>query len=248
VNPHLTYEEVRRKVDKINRRSYDYEQPFFNAVDDILDKSEGKHVTSVLTESLEKLLAQVNTEIDAIEKEIDVTPTCQAGCAHCCYFPIIVTRLEVKLMLLYIEQLPKERKRAVLDQIGTYLKKYSSNLEGIKNLDFERDQDFKRQYKQLTLPCVFLNLKTNKCMAYEVRPIPCRTYTNYADVSVCSNELIPKEPVSYEFLHHFYVQGMDEIIQEVLEVVEDRELGFSYPADAADVNYLPILLKEEMEV
>ncbi|WP_332691569.1 YkgJ family cysteine cluster protein [Halalkalibacter lacteus] len=248
MNPQLTYEDVRRKVEKINRRSYDYEQPFFNTVDDILDESAGKHVKSVLTESFQKLLAQVNTEIETIEREIDLTPTCQAGCAHCCYFPIIVTRLEVKLMLLFVGQLPKERKQTVLDQFESYLHQFSSNLNDVKKLDFQQDQDFKRKYKHLTLPCVFLNLETNKCMAYEVRPIPCRTYANYVDVSVCANEILPKEPVSYEFLHRFYVQGMDEVIQEILEVVDDSELGFTYPNDTADVNYLPILLQEEFEV
>ncbi|MFC0471162.1 YkgJ family cysteine cluster protein [Halalkalibacter kiskunsagensis] len=243
----LTYDDIKRKVEQINKRIYDYEQPFFNTVDDILDESEGKHVTSVLTESLEKLLAQVNREIETIEKEINVTPTCQVGCAHCCYFPIIVTRLEVKLMLMYIAQQQKERKQVVLQQIRSYLHEHSSILNDIKMLDFRKDQEFKRKYKELALPCVFLNLETSKCMAYEVRPIPCRTYTNYVDVSVCEKEVLPKEPVSYEFLHRFYVQGMDEVIQEILEVVEDKELGFSYPADAGDVNYLPVLLQEELE-
>ncbi|WP_332630868.1 YkgJ family cysteine cluster protein [Halalkalibacter flavus] len=243
----LTYEDMKNIVGQINQRNYDYDEPFLNVVDEILDNSEGKHVQTVLNESFEKLLSQVNTEIEQVEKEMELSSLCRVGCAHCCYFPIIVTRLEVKLMLFYINQLPKDRKQVIKNQVEEYLHQHEATLSDMKKLDFEKDQNFKRKYKEFHLPCIFLNRETNKCMAYEVRPIPCRTYVNYVDADVCANELLPKEPISYEFLHRFYVEGMDEVIQEILEVVEDKEIGFSYPDDAADVNYLPLLLQEELQ-
>ncbi len=179
---------------------------------------------------------------------MDVKPTCALGCAHCCYIPIVVTRLEVKLMLMFIKRLPEERREKITKQIEFYLQQHTSELEQLRGLDFKSDPTFKDTYKKMELPCIMLNLETNTCMAYEVRPIPCRTYVNYANPLVCEEDRLPKEPLNYEFMHPFYVQGMDEVIQEILEVVQDSDLGFSYPADAADVNYLPILLKEEREV
>ncbi|GAE28381.1 hypothetical protein JCM9140_4602 [Halalkalibacter wakoensis JCM 9140] len=244
----LTYEEMKRKVEQINNRNYQYDEPFLKVVDEILDHSEGKHVKTVLNDSFKKLLSQVDKEIDHIEKEINVGSVCKVGCAHCCYFPIVITRLEAKLLLLYIESLPEDQRKTFYEQIDRYVRTYGAQLEVVKGLDFSQDTEFKRKYNELKLPCMFLNLETNTCMAYEVRPIPCRTYMNYVNTKVCENELLPKEPVSYEFLHRFYVEGMDEVIQEILEVVEDHELGFSYPDDAADVGYLPLLLKEELSL
>ncbi|ARK28975.1 YkgJ family cysteine cluster protein [Halalkalibacter krulwichiae] len=246
MNQPISYQEMTEKVKKINQRDYDYEQPFFDLVDQLLDESEGKHVHNFLTDAFERLLAQVNKEIELVEDELGLTPTCGVGCAHCCYFPIIVTRLEAKLMLLFINQLPEARKQRIFLQISEYHDKFSSEINVIKKFDFKKDDSFKLKYKQLGLPCMFLDEETNRCIAYEVRPIPCRTYLNYTNASVCSEEHLPKEPVSFEFLHRFYVQGMDEIIQEILEVVSDQSLGFSYPNDAAEVNYLPILIEEEL--
>lgn len=244
---HLEYNDIIKVVTKINSRNYDYETPFFDKVDEVLDTSEGKHVETVLMEAFEKLLSQVSTEINTIEQEMSLKPTCALGCAHCCYFPIVVTRLEVKLMLMFIKRLPDERRQSITDHIATYLQRHNTELEQLRGLDFKSNPTFKDTYKKMELPCIMLDMKTNTCMAYEVRPIPCRTYVNYADPLVCKEERLPKEPLSYEFMHPFYVQGMDEVIQEILEVVNDSDLGFSYPADAADVNYLPILLKEELD-
>lgn len=247
VNDSLSYKDLTNKVKMINKRDYDYEIPFFEVVDHVLDTSEGKHVKTVLTEAFEKLLTQVDIEIKKMEEETQLTSSCASGCAHCCYFPVIVTRLEAKLMLMFINQMPDEKKRTILNQISTYTEKYSSKLTTVQQINFKEDESFKLKYKTAGIPCVFLDEQSNRCMVYEIRPNSCRTYVNYVDISVCSKEHLPKEPLNFEFLQRFYVQGMDDIIQEILEVVNDHSLGFSYPDDAAEVNYLPILLQEELE-
>ncbi|MFC0557462.1 YkgJ family cysteine cluster protein [Halalkalibacter alkalisediminis] len=243
----LSYKELSSKVELINKRQYDYDLPFLDVVDQVLDESEGKHVKNVLAEAFEKLLSQVSTEVNKIEDEVSLKSSCTLGCAQCCFLPIVITRLEAKLMLMFINQMDKERKKQVLNQVSAYIDKYSSLLSDVKQIDFKKDDAYKIKYKQLGIPCVFLDQKTNSCMVYEIRPISCRTYVNYVDASVCSNEYLPKEPLNFEFMQRFYVQGMDEVIQEILEVVEGKSLGFSYPDDAAEVNYLPLLLQEELD-
>ncbi len=237
---------MKEKVRVMNERSYDYEESFYNKVDEFLESSEGHHVKDVLVKGFEHVLSHVDEEIKVIEKEVGLNKSCEIGCAHCCYFPIMVTKLEVKLMLQYIEQLPLERKEKMMEHFQQYVKTFAPQLEQIKDLDYQKDVNFKHQYKKLNLPCMLLDEQTNTCLAYEVRPTPCRTYMNYVPPKVCSEQHVPKEPISYEFLHNFYVQGMDEIIQTILEVVDDTELGFSYPADVMEVQYLPLLLKEEL--
>ncbi|MCL7747750.1 hypothetical protein MF646_11530 [Halalkalibacter sp. MEB205] len=43
----LTYEDMKNIVGQINQRNYDYDEPFLNVVDKILDNSEGKHVQTL---------------------------------------------------------------------------------------------------------------------------------------------------------------------------------------------------------
>ncbi|MET3505361.1 YkgJ family cysteine cluster protein [Halalkalibacter oceani] len=244
MNP-LTIDEIKQVAAKINKRTYDYEAPFLQKVDQILDQSEGKHVETVLNEAFTGLLAQVDREIEEMESELGVRPSCALGCDHCCYFPIIVTRLEVKLMLKVIKGWPAERRQRMAAQIDGYLTTYQAELAELVELDFRENPAFKERYKQKNLPCIMLDQETRTCMAYEIRPIPCRTYLNYASPHVCQESHVPAEPLSYEFLYPFYVGGMAEVLAEILEVVEDSALGFSYPQDAAEVHYLPLLLQEE---
>ena len=149
-------------------------------------------------------------------------------------------------MLMFIHHLPEERKEKILNQIKSYIKQFSAKLKDVKQINFKTDESYKTQYINLNLPCVFLDEKSKQCTVYDIRPLSCRTYLNYVDASVCEKEDLPEGPVTFEFLHHYYVQGMNEIIVEILEVVQDKDLGFSYPKDAADVNYLPLLLEEEL--
>lgn len=241
----LTIDEIRQVAAKINKRTYDYEAPFLQKVDQILDDSEGKHVEAVLGEAFTGLLAQVDGEIEEIESELGVRPSCALGCDHCCYFPIILTRLEVKLMLKVIKSWPAARRQRIAAQIDRYVTTYQAELAELAELDFRENPAFKESYKQKNLPCIMLDQETRTCMAYEIRPIPCRTYLNYASPDVCEESHVPAEPLSYEFLYPFNVEGMDEVLAEILEVVEDSALGFSYPQDAAEIHYLPLLLQEE---
>lgn len=245
LNKHLTYTEIQEVCKKINEKFLPDGEAFMEKVDQLLEENEDQTAKGIMLKALPDLLKLVDSETEKIEENVSIKPSCFKGCAYCCYFPIIVTRLEAKLMIEYIKQLPSERSESIVSHLKDYFKNNNTRIEEVCSLDFHEDLQFKDKYISKQLPCPMLNLETNACMAYEVRPIPCRTYLNYGSPDVCADNLIPKEPFSYEFFHGFYIESLNELLQTFFYNGEEVE-GVHYPEDMMEYNYLPILLKEEL--
>ncbi|MGF7125403.1 hypothetical protein J2T56_000090 [Natronobacillus azotifigens] len=64
------------------------------------------------------MLLLVSKEVEKIEGITELTPTCQMGCAFCCYFPIIITEMEAKLIKQVIQNFPEERKVKVTEHLA----------------------------------------------------------------------------------------------------------------------------------
>ncbi|MFC4387593.1 YkgJ family cysteine cluster protein [Gracilibacillus marinus] len=223
---YLTYEQIKSKCEKLSEEYEIDETHFFDIIYIILDSDIS--VESKLIKSYQELLNKVNDEINTMEQFMDVRPSCAMGCAFCCYYPIIINHLEKKCMEESIRAMPESRQNKIKSHILSYKEKYKNELVELSNLDRDNEQ-FKNNYKKLNIPCVMLDTSTNSCLAYEIRPLPCRTYVNYANPAVCATSTMPKEPVSYEFLYSQYMGALHELVSELYE--EDN-LGFArYPDD-----------------
>lgn len=230
----LTYDRLMIKINQLSERYAIDEEVFYQIIEhwDQQDLS----VEKKLDESFKGLLQQVSVEMDKMDEIIGERPTCFMGCAFCCYFPIIVTGLEAKLIKQAIHRYPKERKEAILKHLAQYQVDHKAKLTEARAIDFKDDPDFKRKYRTLDLPCPLLDLETNSCMSYEVRPIPCRTYVNYLDPLLCEENRMPKETVSFEFLYGPYFEALNEFIQWQYE---DGDTGVvDYPDDLFSEDYL----------
>lgn len=230
----LKHQEILNKCERINQ-DYEIDPGFFDRIVDDLLNSE-LDTEEVILEGFQSLLAEVDNEIERMESYSDMKPNCFKGCAFCCYFPIVVSRMEAKIMFRSIEQFSEERKNAIFRHWENYYKDQSGKLEKAFSMDPE-DPQTKLAYKQLNLPCPMLDPETQLCMAYEVRPIPCRTYLNYSDPQVCAENHMPKEPFSYEFLYTYYFGAINELIQVLYE--NGEEIFIDYPMDAWSYDYLP---------
>lgn len=188
-----------------------------------------------------KLLEQVSTEMNLMDEHMNLTPSCRLGCAFCCYFPIIITRLEAKMIIYSIENLPNERREELINHLKAYFEENIDLINKATELDLVRD-DVKSKYVQMQLPCPLLNTETNSCIAYEVRPLPCRTYVNYIDPKVCEDELMPNEAVSFEFLYEEYMGALNEAAKSIY--FEENPTFLDYPTDLYEINYLPVFLRE----
>ena len=238
---YLTYEEMLKICEKINEKFIPNGESFLEKVDELFDIDEPVTFQNFMVTTLKELLKVVDEEINKIEEYVNIKPSCYKGCAYCCYFPIIVTKAEAKLMVEYIHSLPKQKQQQIWNHINQYFESYSDKISEACSLNFQDDRFFKETYIRKQLPCPFLDTKTNTCLVYEVRPIPCRTYLNYCHPSVCAENDVPKEPFSYEFVYAFYMQALNEVIQEL---TEEEEFDFDYPNDLITYDYLPNLLSE----
>ncbi|WP_010093519.1 YkgJ family cysteine cluster protein [Ornithinibacillus scapharcae] len=231
---YLSLEDIRVKCERLMNEYEIDEDKFFRIV-------EGWSEAEVLTEekliaSFTELLEVVSSEITSMEDHVGLSVTCRSGCAFCCYFPIIINEMEAKLMQKAIDAFPEDRKKQLEEHLNHYYQSYATNLKSIKELDFENDTDFKMNYRKLIMPCPLLNTETNQCMAYEIRPIPCRTYVNYTNPKVCADNLMPKETISFEFLYGEYMGALNEFLQFLYE---EGDTGFiQYPDDLYREDYL----------
>ena len=112
--------------------------------------------------------------------------TCKPGCSHCCARPITITLAEALVIKDYLKK--THRLKEVMDR-----------LKGLQDFEF---LDAGTWYA-MGIKCPVLDLKTNKCLAYEVRPIACSTHFSKADPSSC-------DPKSFKPLN-LGIFSMDDI-------------------------------------
>ncbi|WP_082235075.1 YkgJ family cysteine cluster protein [Halobacillus massiliensis] len=231
---YLKHQEIINKSKTINEH-YELDDELFDDVVDSLLHSE-LDTEEVILQGFQRLLSEVDSEIERMETFADMKPSCFKGCAFCCYFPIIISKMEAKIMFRSIEKFPEERRKEIYAHWESYYKEYEEKLNHAMSLD-HTDEGTKFEYKKLNLPCPMLDPKTQACMAYEIRPIPCRTYLNYSDPEVCAKNHLPKEPFSYEFLYNYYFSSLNELLQALYE--NGEELNVDYPSDAWSYHFLP---------
>ncbi|MFD1389420.1 YkgJ family cysteine cluster protein [Oceanobacillus sp. FSL W7-1293] len=239
----LTYEEILLKCEEINAKYEINQERFDEIVDGILDK-EDVSADDKIAQAFAQLLQAVSEEISDMESTADLMPTCQMGCAFCCYFPIITNKMEAMLIKDAISKMPADRKHFIENHLSEYYQVYEEKVEQLSGIDIVSDSDAKYKYKKEQLPCPFLNLKTNACMVYEVRPLPCRTYVNYTNPKVCADNIMPKETISYEFLYQEYMGAMNELLQYLYE--NDRIEKMDYPGDLYQEDLLINWMKESV--
>jgi Fe-S-cluster containining protein len=213
---------------------------YYNKIDEVIEKVELSPNEKIMFSFLE-LLKVIDKEIVNIERKVDIQTSCNKGCYQCCYFPTILSSLEAKLLTEYILSLPDERKINILNHLSNYYALNQDQLEKACSVDFKTDTNYKTKYLVEQLRCPFLDADDNSCMIYEARPSSCRTYVNYCSPKVCSESNIPEEPLSFEFLHEFYFDALNDLIQTLLQNGEEV-INIEYPQDAYEYGYLPLML------
>ena len=120
--------------------------------------------------ALELALQALKQTNDAIQKFVSLESLpkpldCKPGCHYCCYNLPVVTPPEALLMGHYIEQtFADQEKKELAGRIHKILKR----IEGFSPYEVAMIRH--------ELPCIFLG--DAMCMAYEVRPVVCRTCTS----------------------------------------------------------------------
>lgn len=240
----LTYDEILLKCEEINTK-YEIKQERFDEIVDCILDNEEMAAEDKIAEAFAKLLQAVSEEISNMESAAELMPTCQMGCAFCCYFPIVTNKMEAELIKEAIRKMPADRKHFMKDHLAGYYQTFKEKINRLKDTDMLSDPDAKYKYKKENLPCPFLNLETNACTIYEYRPLPCRTYVNYTDPAVCADNIMPKETISYEFLYQEYMGAMNELLQYLYE--NEKIEKIDYPSDLYQEDLLINWMKKAVQ-
>lgn len=138
-------------------------------------------------------------------KTNNLTNGCAEGCAYCCHQNIQISIFEAVGILKWIKSNFNDVKKSEI------LKR----AEAICKSGVEDEGDSQRWSRREACPC--LDIHTNKCMIYPVRPIECRTTLIY-DKTSCKN--------SYEDTNSSGISVSDkEVIHVALPKTESVEVN-----------------------
>ena len=99
------------------------------------------------------------------QKSLPEPIDCKPRCHYCCYNLPLVTPPETLLIGQYLEQTCTDKKKT---EITNRIDKILTKIEGISPYEVVMIRH--------ELPCIFL--EDEMCLAYEVRPVVCRTCTS----------------------------------------------------------------------
>jgi Fe-S-cluster containining protein len=101
--------------------------------------------------------------------------------------------------------LNKEDRKRIADHLGLSHKEFKH-----KFLVYDKDDDDWRMQKQ---PCVFLDLSSNKCSIYPVRPADCAGFPHLTKTPLKSYMYIHKQNIEYCPATYRFVEKMMERIE-----------------------------------
>jgi len=129
--------------------------------------------------------------IDEDIKQARPTPMCSKKCTKCCWAAPEVSALEFFAIVKHIQTRKTER-------AFTSLKDWIRVAQNQRPM-FPTFAAFDEiSGKRLTVPCIFLDNREEKCRIYEVRPLLCRLYGYYSNFGKCldvENEITFVKPV-----------------------------------------------------
>lgn len=123
---------------------------------------------------------------------------CFPGCAACCRQLVVVSPLEAHSLAKHLEPQP-ELAAAIVERTQEWQAQVASRPElhaGLERLNAaegylpdEEGGALELQYFQAALPCPFLDLSTQLCSVYPVRPFACREHLVLSPPELCALDL-----------------------------------------------------------
>ena len=109
-----------------------------------------------------------------------VTPTCTAGCAHCCSLEVPVSRAEAEVLVEWLQaNRPAEALEAIRGRLRGWLAWYRTEYPRLIASGVTRVDAFFRHAPKCAL------LEDDRCGAYPARPVTCRNHYVSSPVREC---------------------------------------------------------------
>lgn len=118
-----------------------------------------------------------------------VTPTCTAGCSHCCSLEIPVSRAEGEALVAWLSaNRSAEELDAIRARLRGWLAWYRNDYPALVAAGVSRVDAFFRHAPKCAL------LENDRCGAYPARPVTCRNHYVSSPVSECDPATGSGEP------------------------------------------------------
>lgn len=130
-------------------------------------------------------LRRLYEKLDNALKPIEKVTSCKKGCNHCCFLPILSSKLENELIKDYMSEHYSPH------NLSEFKYKIKQNNETLSQLVHNKGRFMDENYKlyaTANIPCAFLDSNSD-CMIYSVRPFICRKYLVFNNPKVCENTL-----------------------------------------------------------
>lgn len=109
-----------------------------------------------------------------------ITPTCAAGCSHCCNLEIPMSRSEGETLVAWLhENRTPEEVEAIRERLRGWLAWYRTEYPKLIASGLSRVDAFFRHAPTCAL------LVDGRCSAYEVRPVTCRNHLVSSPAAEC---------------------------------------------------------------
>lgn len=198
-----------------------------------------------------KEIAELHKTVDAIDKRLAEESaklgkpiTCQGkGCCACCYEPVYCSSAEAKHL---VEALTTEQRAAVTERLKLALAKVQS-----EGLLWKKEMPTVMKWLAMKSPCPLL--ENGMCLAYENRPISCRSHMAVGPAEWCAtNRLEQKYPMAEEsslavgqaVVKAHLKLGNTIIYDNLLALLEQELLGEYHPTGSAQ----QIVFEEESNI
>jgi len=154
----------------------------------------------------EKILTLFSLYQQRIIDDYGRRPTCAKGCSLCCnHWVEDVYSFEAEIIAAYIRKQFPEKVEAIIrrcagnekeiarldDIVQQKLAEHSANKEVA---DIDPADLVLASYYQLQRPCALVS-QDGVCAIYPVRPLTCRIYTSFSDVTRCRAEYINEKDI-----------------------------------------------------
>ena len=100
---------------------------------------------------------------------------CHKGCSFCCKQMVQVTSIEINEIIIYLNNLPRKRRKRIMDRVRKRVKTF---MDWFYRIGGEMNPKLSDQLwvngQWLNKPCPFLN-NNGACSVHPARPIDCRT-------------------------------------------------------------------------
>jgi len=139
---------------------------------------------------------------------------CKKGCAWCCHQFLEITIPEA--ILLVLDLIDQKTDPEKFERWCRVVERRAFREMAVCNRASAREDAWK---ELCGIPCVFLK-RDKSCLAYQSRPVMCRTYFMLEGPSVCESRQVQKIiGRAWQVDNHFYFERSQRVAQRIAEAI-----------------------------